>query len=259
MHRITLDDAAQCFDLVNECAELWDDPVAWQDHLTAGIERLAGGCAGTFAVSRGSESGLEVLEAHVAPTDQALRDRFVDYMREGAFAMLPELALIAPRILRDGALVYAQSDLLDRQAYHRSAFYQRYMRAFGIEDALSAVEVQPGGLAIGLSIMRQCGEPRFSGRDHAVAELVARGVAQRVGSLLATRAHVTRSTLSPRLRATLDLLLEGVSEKEAALRLGVKPATAHEYVTALYRHYGVSSRSRLMALFIRRRPIIGSA
>jgi len=53
--------------------------------------------------------------------------------------------------------------------------------------------------------------------------------------------------LSPRLQQTCVCLLEGNSEKEAAGRLGVSPATIHQYVTALYRHFGVRSRAQLLA------------
>jgi len=55
------------------------------------------------------------------------------------------------------------------------------------------------------------------------------------------------SQLSPRLRQTLDGLLDGASEKEVAARLGVSSATVHQYVTSLYRRFGVRSRAALLA------------
>lgn len=60
--------------------------------------------------------------------------------------------------------------------------------------------------------------------------------------------------LRPRLRQTLERLLAGDSEKEAASRLGVSPHTVHVYVKGLYRHYGVCSRGELLALFVRTIP-----
>ena len=53
--------------------------------------------------------------------------------------------------------------------------------------------------------------------------------------------------LSPRLRQTLACLLEGDSEKEVAARLSLSLATTHQYVTALYRHFGVQSRAQLLS------------
>jgi DNA-binding CsgD family transcriptional regulator len=55
------------------------------------------------------------------------------------------------------------------------------------------------------------------------------------------------------LRQTLDCLLEGDSEKQVAVRLGLSRLTVHQYVTSLYRHFGVSSRAELLARFIRNR------
>lgn len=248
-------DTAECLDLLGECTEMWDDPAAWQDHLTASIEDLIGGCAGTFAANRATAGNTVVtLEANIAPTDLALRERFQRYLLEGAFTLLPETPLIVSPILRHGRLCYVQSDLVSRRAYCRSTFFQRYMRSFRIADLVSAVELRPDGIAIGLSVMRQSGERRFSERERAMLALLATGLARLVGERLATREHVTRSDLPPRLRKTLDILLEGTSEKELAQRLGIAPATVHEYVMAIYRYYDVNSRSRLMAHFVRRRP-----
>jgi len=58
--------------------------------------------------------------------------------------------------------------------------------------------------------------------------------------------------LSPRLRQTLACLTEGDSEKQIAARLGLSQTTTHEYVTALYRHFGVRSRAQLLAHVIKR-------
>jgi DNA-binding NarL/FixJ family response regulator len=71
-------------------------------------------------------------------------------------------------------------------------------------------------------------------------------------------------SLSPRLRQTLICLLRGDSEKQVASRLGLSHATAHQYVTALYRHFGVRSRGQLLAHALRRAtkqawlPVIGA-
>lgn len=57
--------------------------------------------------------------------------------------------------------------------------------------------------------------------------------------------------LSSRHVQTLERLLAGDSEKQAAARLGVTRNTVHVYVTALYRHFNVSSRGELLARFVR--------
>jgi DNA-binding CsgD family transcriptional regulator len=59
------------------------------------------------------------------------------------------------------------------------------------------------------------------------------------------------ATLSPRQRQTLEYLLAGHSEKQIAVRMRLSPNTVHHYVKALHRHFGVSSRSELLAKWVR--------
>jgi DNA-binding CsgD family transcriptional regulator len=65
--------------------------------------------------------------------------------------------------------------------------------------------------------------------------------------LLASR---DADALSPRERQTLEHLLAGHSEKQIAGRLKLSPNTVHHYVKSLHRHFGVSSRSELLARWV---------
>ncbi len=58
--------------------------------------------------------------------------------------------------------------------------------------------------------------------------------------------------LSPRQRQTLQYLLAGHSEKQVAAQLRLSHNTVHHYVKALHRHFGVSSRSELLARWVRK-------
>ena len=53
--------------------------------------------------------------------------------------------------------------------------------------------------------------------------------------------------LQPRLVKILEQLLPGYSEKQVAARLGYSPHTVHTYIKAIYKYFGVSSRSELLA------------
>ena len=72
-------------------------------------------------------------------------------------------------------------------------------------------------------------------------------IAPLIGVRLATEEHLSRDGLSKRLRETLSLLLDGRSEKEVAAALHLGSRTVHDYVTALYQHFHVSSRAELLA------------
>jgi len=46
--------------------------------------------------------------------------------------------------------------------------------------------------------------------------------------------------------------MEGDSEKQIAARLGISLPTVHQYVTTLYRRFGVQSRGQLLAYILKR-------
>ncbi|MFT3788331.1 MAG: LuxR C-terminal-related transcriptional regulator [Tepidisphaeraceae bacterium] len=59
-------------------------------------------------------------------------------------------------------------------------------------------------------------------------------------------------TLSPPLRQTLEALLAGQSEKQIAHATGRSQHTIHDHAKKLHRHFRVSSRGELLALFVQR-------
>jgi DNA-binding NarL/FixJ family response regulator len=63
--------------------------------------------------------------------------------------------------------------------------------------------------------------------------------------------------LPPRARQVLRCLLEGDGDKQIAARLAISPLTVNVYTKAIYKHFGVSSRTELLARWIRRRWGIG--
>ena len=89
--------------------------------------------------------------------------------------------------------------------------------------------------AIGLQ--RTVGERDFSARARRLLNFFHGELGALIGRSLVSAAEPAPAGLAPRLRQTLACLLEGDSEKQVASRLGVSPATTHQYVTALYRHF----------------------
>lgn len=75
---------------------------------------------------------------------------------------------------------------------------------------------------------------------------------QFIGRQLLGLHRVGHDAMAPRLRQTLNMLLEGDAEKQIARKLDISPHTVHVYVKKLYRHFEVSSRGELLALFIQK-------
>jgi DNA-binding CsgD family transcriptional regulator len=63
---------------------------------------------------------------------------------------------------------------------------------------------------------------------------------------------VARAPLSPMERRVLALLLTDLTEKRIAGQLGLTPATAHSYITEVFRKFNVSRRAGLTALWLGR-------
>ena len=57
---------------------------------------------------------------------------------------------------------------------------------------------------------------------------------------------------APRLREILGLLLAGDGEKQIAAKLKLSRHTVHQYVKAIYKHFEVSSRGELLAMWVKR-------
>jgi DNA-binding CsgD family transcriptional regulator len=68
-----------------------------------------------------------------------------------------------------------------------------------------------------------------------------------LGARLARIGEPTVTDLSPRQRDVLICLMDGDSEKQAALRLDISPHTVHDYVKLLHTRFGVRSRGELLA------------
>lgn len=57
--------------------------------------------------------------------------------------------------------------------------------------------------------------------------------------------------LSPRQKQVLWMLCSGDGEQQIATRLGISLHTVHDYVKALHKHFGVSSRAELIVKVLR--------
>jgi DNA-binding CsgD family transcriptional regulator len=90
----------------------------------------------------------------------------------------------------------------------------------------------------------------FTGRDRALLDVFHREMSWLYRPELRPLA-TDPAGLTPRQRQTLRLLMSGLGEKQIAARLGVSRNTVHHYVKALYRHFNVSTRSELLARWVK--------
>ena len=107
--------------------------------------------------------------------------------------------------------------------------------------------VRDRGEVFWLDLNRDTGDRPFTERQRRILWLLQREVTGFLGTRLAKLGELSVSDLSPRLQTVLLCLLEGDSEKQVALRLGLSRHTVHHYVKGLHRRFGAASRGELLA------------
>lgn len=252
------DDAVRGFRLVNECRTLGADSEGWRSHLFDGLRDLLDAqvvIGGEMRGFGGDQSAFESLALHRVgwPSEQAERD-WAQYAESSPMERKPEYPVLRDF---DGPMVTLQRDnIWPREAWYRSKTFNEVHRACGIDDYIISIRRLPRlGHFTSLFIHRAVDDPAFTSRDVELLNLVHHEIGEMIGGELAAAAEPALRQLTPRQREVLDYLLDGDSEKQIAFALDLSRATVHEHVTAIYRHFEVSSRPELLALFIgRARP-----
>jgi DNA-binding CsgD family transcriptional regulator len=252
--RLRLLDVRQAFRLIGECRDLGNDSVAWRLRSFEGLMQLIRArvaIGGEMRWRKGHQRPLEViqsLDVGFEPHEHALFSRV---MREGDASKHPVTAPL--HRLSGRVITRTRRQLVDDPTWYRSVFFNENVKPIGIDHCVNTLCKLPAAGSFNLiGLHRAPGDHDFSGRDRRLLHLFHGELGRLVGTALATAGVDIFSGLSPRLRQTLDCLLEGDGEKQVAARLGLSLPTVHQYVTALYRHFGVGSRAELLARFIRR-------
>jgi DNA-binding CsgD family transcriptional regulator len=183
------------------------------------------------------------------------RGAFLEFLRDRVHLQDPVIKAFGEHLCalppRQRSLTRSREQLVDDRTWYRSVAFCEYRRRSRTDDGLMSVVALADGLSHGIALFRGLNERRFTSRDRRLLQLFHTELAPLLVSDLAPPGCDPLSSLSPRLRDVLACLLEGDSEQQVALRLGLTRATAHQYVKALYRRLHVNTRGELMARFVR--------
>ena len=240
--------------LIGDCRDVGTDPALWHRRLLEGLCTLIGGpsATGGEGVWLRPQHPVRVLSVHETGFDARAREFYAAFHRELGPSREPIFR--AMQRIPGQLVTRSRRQLLSDADWYGSYFFNEFQRPVNIEDRLTSVyQVSEAGAISVLVLHRALGERRFSPREVRLLNFVHEEVGRLIGHALVSVTEPSAEKLSPRLRQTLACLLEGNSEKQVAARLGLSAATTHEYVTALYRHFGVHSRAQLLAHALKRR------
>ena len=254
--RLRLSDLRAIYHLVGECCDVGDDPAAWWRHCLASLARLTDA---DLAIG-GEQAGLVSGQYRVLSTNEVGWENGFD--RRGmlrAFELLGTGSAYVPL-----AIVYAQRRggrgalrrcaLVDDRAWRRSIEYNEVLRVARADHPLYCFRPVPGAgdEVAGVAMNRAAGRPDFTARDAAVVTEAFAVLGPLVGRALARHSEPSPAALPPRVRQVLRCLLEGDGDKQVAKRLGISAYTVNQYVKVIFAHFGVQSRTELLARWVRR-------
>ena len=250
--RPTLRQLRNLYLLVGECCELGADPIAWRQRMVDGLiglleadvvlytesEQVAAFGEPRFLVPR-----LLVDSGWPCQSDRAVLLDFMqnsDLSADGLWCV-PEY-VDAPRPV----LGTHRRRFVDDRSWYRGSFFNESVAQSHLDHTLIA-QYRIGRELEWFTVLRELGAPDFTRRQQALLQLFVREYIRLFGTRLAPMGGPSVADLSARLREVLLCLMEGDSEKQAAIRLGISQHTVHDHVKQLHRRFEVSSRGELLS------------
>lgn len=253
----SVEEIRSVYRLLGECREMWADPDAWQQHLLAGVRRIVDAPVGQLQLMRPTRDPdrPELIPLAWSGESELARRLYYESTDPGLNLELPDFSHVAARVVNGGASGFTRRMVLADEPWYASRFYREFVRPSGCDEFGAGLSAAPGlGSMMLVGANRPIGARPISGVVAATLAILADELAPMLGTKLALAGQKSLSGLSPRQRETLELLLDGLSEKEAAAEMGLKQSTVHSYIVELHRHFDVRSRGELLSYFVRRSP-----
>jgi DNA-binding CsgD family transcriptional regulator len=240
--RLRLRDVRAIFRLVGELRELGAQPNVWRPHMVSRLRRIVGAQVVVSSevhfratdrpnVMRvidagwvGDDSG-HTWEIRTERDDERPENYWLSVWRPAHWAATPDAAA------RDALIPVVPQ----RKVYGGTAFI------------LSQIPLPHLGTVDQLGLHRAWGDDPFSHAQHRLVRLLHLELGRLWSAEALQKARDPHSDLPPRLSQTLQLLLQGHSEKQIANQLELSRHTVHNYVKALHQRFEVCSRGELLA------------
>lgn len=252
--QLRLRDVRDAYRLIGDCRDLGTDPMLWHGRMLQGLSDLIGATGVTGGEGRWRRPGgaPSPVSGFIVGLDTRAQHHFKAYLQNNGVADDP--VVHALRYIPGSLVVRTRAELVTDSKWYRSRTFNEYLKPVHFDNQLMSVcEVSTDHAVSVLSLHRALGDRDFSERERRLVRFFHGELGRLIGTVLVSVFDPDPLHLPRRQRETLACLLEGDSEKQVATRLGVSHATAHQYVTSLYRRFAVRSRAELLAYFLRRR------
>ncbi len=249
---ILIEDARRALRLAGELHELPPSLSVRANHLINGMCELIGAQNGLLCVMSDFREGSDPEILHSVTggdfSSVALRG-FAEYVDS---EIIKDPLVEATVHDCKKPIVFARRQHVSDRDWYGSAHVAEFRKQFTlVDDSIYAYfPLSKPGLIVGLGMNRAWEDRQFGKRELNLVELMHDQLAwlyRQFENEDGIGMPTDKRPLSPRLQQTLERLIAGDSEKQAANHLGLSVYTLHDYVKELYRRFGVNSRAQLIA------------
>lgn len=254
--QLSLTDVARLLRIMGEIATVRSDPRRWRMLLLGEMNQLLQASASAAFIVRDVVPGIPPLVVSVFDSgfkQESQRQAFLHEYNVSPFNDPLSRAALEGYMHSGGrASTSLRGELVSDAAWYGAAEVVEHRRAAGIDDCVFSIHAGADRTqAFVLCAFRPWGASPFGQRERVLLETMHTAVEALYRSEEATGRLSRAAELSPRVRETLDHLLSGLTERQVAGRMELSVHTVHDYVKMLYAHFGVSSRSELLARWLR--------
>ena len=137
----------------------------------------------------------------------------------------------------------------DEELYN-SPQWELYRKPMGIDHFIFSLVPLEDGYVSGVGLHRGVGRPDFTIRERRMTHILISQVDWMHRIDLPEDAGRHTMEFTPRLRVVFSFLLRGWNRKRIAEHIGITANTVAGYQKQVYRHFGVSTQSELLAQFV---------
>ncbi len=240
------DDVRALVRLLGEVAEIDARPAVRKKHLMEGLCVLVDADVWFWNVvrleSNGAFGGVEVLHGGLDERQIALYFES-NYNGKDSYPEVENLL----QLMRNGEpFSRRRQQLVPDDAIYANERASFYRRELDMDQCLYTFYPLFGEFWSCVALHRRWGRPAFTARQSRLAHIVLSEI-DWLHRVSLPGSDTKRIPLLPRrLRVVLGLLLEGQGRQQIADHLGLSEYTVRDYMSQIYRHFGVRSQVELM-------------
>ncbi|PZD75268.1 hypothetical protein C1752_00126 [Acaryochloris thomasi RCC1774] len=180
----------------------------------------------------------QVIESDLWGVPDTFHDRYQDIGRD---ADQISQQMIKHQVPVHNLSVYSQQD------WHQSTLYQSIFRVYGVEHGLAAPLVGNGYLIGGVYFLRGKDWPAFYDGDLIQLSALCLHLSVRLAMFRLAVAPSLVNGLTPRELDISELVAQGCSNREIALKLNISRDAVKQVLKRMFRKLNVSARAEMVA------------